>query len=66
MKSKIWGTPYFLKDSILKELENMNDSLIIAVIEEGTPNTSMITNIKTFKTIVQAGTKGMIETNLLG
>ena len=44
----------------------MKYSLIIAVIEEGTPNTSMITNIKTFKTIIQAGTKGMIEIDLLG
>ena len=44
----------------------MKDSLIIAVIEEGTPNTSMITTIKTFKKIVQAGTKGMIKIDLLG
>ena len=66
MKSKIWGTPYFLKDFISKELENMKDSLIIAVIEEGTPNTSMITTINTFKIIIQVGTKGMIETYLLG
>ena len=66
MKSKIWGTPYFLKDFISKELEKMKDSLIIVVIEEGTPSTSMITTIKTFKTIVQAGTKGMIKTCLLG
>ena len=66
MKSKIRGTPYFLKDFISKELENMKDSLIIAVIEEGTPNTSMITTINTFKTIVQEGTKGMIKTYLLG
>ena len=48
MKSKIRGTPYFLKYFISKELENMKDSLIIAVIKEGTPNTSMITTIKTF------------------
>ena len=66
MKSKIRETPYFLKDFILKELENMKDSLIIAFIEEGTPNTSMITIIKTFKTIFQARTKGMIKTDLLG
>ena len=66
MKSKILGTPYFPKDFISEELENIKYSPIIAVIEEGTPNTSMITTIKTFKTIVQAGTKGMIETNLLG
>ena len=66
MKSKIRGTPYFLKDFISNDLENMKDSLIIVVIEEGTPNTSMITTMKTFKTIVQEGTKGMIETNLLG
>ena len=44
----------------------MKDSLIIVVIEEGKPNTSMITTIKTFKTIFQAGTKGMIKTDLLG
>ena len=44
----------------------MKYSLIIAVIEEGTPNTSMITTIKTFKTIFQERTKGMIKTNLLG
>ena len=50
MKSKIRGTPYFLKDFISKELENMKDSLIIITIEEGTPNTAMITTIKTFKT----------------
>ena len=37
MKPKIRGTPYFLKDFILKDLENIKDSLIIAVIEEGTP-----------------------------
>ena len=52
MKSKIQGTPYFLKDFISNGLENIKDSLIIAVIEEGTPNTSMITTIKTFKTTV--------------
>ena len=44
----------------------MKDSLIIAVIEEGTPNTSMITTVNTFKTIIQAGTKDMIEIDLLG
>ena len=44
----------------------MKDSMIIAVIEEGTPKTSMITTINTFKTIIQAGTKGMIKTDLLG
>ena len=37
MKSKIWGTPYFLEDFISNDLENIRDSLIIAVIEEGTP-----------------------------
>ena len=37
MKSKIWGTPYFLKDFISNDLENIKYSLIIAVIEEGTP-----------------------------
>ena len=37
MKSKIQGTPYFLKDFISNDLENIKDSLIIAVIEEGTP-----------------------------
>ena len=37
MKFKIRGTPYFLKDFILNYLENIKDSLIIAVIEEGTP-----------------------------
>ena len=36
----------------------MKDSLIIAIIEEGTPNIYMVTAIKTFKTIVQAGDKG--------
>ena len=36
----------------------MKNSLIIAIIEEGTPNISMIIAIKTFKTIVQAGDKG--------
>ena len=46
MKSKIQGPPYFLKDFISNDLENIKDSLIIAVIEEGTPNTSMITTIK--------------------
>ena len=50
MKSKIQVTPYFLKHFISNELENIKDSLIIAVIEEGTPNTSMITTTKTFKT----------------
>ena len=44
----------------------MKYSLIIAVIEEGTPNTYMITTINTFKKIVQVGKKGMIETYLLG
>ena len=58
MKSKIQGMPYFLKYFISNDLENIKDSLIIAVIEEGTPNTSMIKNIKTFKTNVQARTKG--------
>ena len=37
MKSKIRGTPYFLKYFISNDLENIKDSLIIAVIEEGTP-----------------------------
>ena len=37
MKSKIQGTPYFLKDFISNDLENIKDSLIIKVIEEGTP-----------------------------
>ena len=44
----------------------MKDSQIIAVIEEGTPKISMITTIKTFKTIVQARKKGLIKTDLLG
>ena len=52
MKSKIRRTPYFLKDFISNDLENMKYSLIIAVIEEGTPNTSMITIIKTFETTI--------------
>ena len=52
MKSKIRGTPYFLKDFISKELESVKVSLIIIIIEEGTPNTAMITTIKTFKTTV--------------
>ena len=52
MKPKIRGMPYFLKDFSSKELENMKDSLIIITIEEGTPNTVMITTIKTFKTTV--------------
>ena len=52
MKSKIWATPYFLKDFISNDLENIKDSLIIAVIEERKPNTSMITTTKTFKTTV--------------
>jgi len=52
MKSKIRGTHYFLKNFISNDLENIKDSLIIAVIEEGTRTTSMITNIKTFETIV--------------
>ena len=47
----IRGTPYVLKDFISKELENIKYLLIIAVIEEGTPNTSMITTINTFKKI---------------
>ena len=66
MKSKIRGTPYFLKDFISNDLENIKYSLIIAVIEEGTPNTSMITTIEKFKTTVQARTKSMIKTDLLG
>ena len=37
MKSKIWGTPYFLKYFISNDLENIKDSLIIKFIEEGTP-----------------------------
>ena len=37
MKSKIQGTPYFLKDFISNGLENIKDSLIITIIEEGTP-----------------------------
>ena len=66
MKSKIRGTPYFLKYFISNDLENIKDSLIIAVIEEGTPNTSMITTIKTFKTTIYTRTKGKIKTDLLG
>ena len=46
MKSKIQGTPYFLKDFISNDLENIKDSLIIAFIEEGTLNTYMITTLK--------------------
>ena len=46
MKFKIWGTPYFLKDFVSNDLENIKDLVIIVVIEEGTPNTSMITTIK--------------------
>ena len=65
MKSKIRGTPYFLKDFISNDLENIKVSVIIAVIEEGTPNTSMITTIKTFKETVYARTKGKIGTDLL-
>ena len=37
MKSKIRGTPYFLKDFISNDLENIKYSLIITIIEEGTP-----------------------------
>ena len=37
MKSKTRGTPYFLKYFISNDLENIKDSLIITVIEEGTP-----------------------------
>ena len=37
MKFKIRGTPYFLKDFISNELEKIKYSLIITVIEEGTP-----------------------------
>ena len=60
------STSYFLKDFISNDLENIKFSPIIVIIEEGAPNTSMITTLKTFKTIVQVGTKGMIETYLLG
>ena len=52
MKFKIRGTPYFLKDLISNDLENIKYSLIIVVIEEGTPNTSMISNTKTSKRTV--------------
>ena len=65
MKSKIRGTPYFLKYFISNDLENIKYSLIIAVIEEGKPKTYMITTINTFKPIVQARTRGKIRTNLL-
>ena len=64
MKSKIQGMPYFLKYFISNDLENIKDSLIITVIEEGTPNTSMITTIKTFKTTIQEMAKGKIKTDL--
>ena len=37
IKSKIRGTPYFLKDFISNDLENIKDSMIITVIEKGTP-----------------------------
>ena len=37
MKYKIRGTPYFLKYFISNDLENIKDSLIIMIIEEGTP-----------------------------
>ena len=60
------GTPYFLKDLVPKESENIKDSQIVIIIKEGMPNTVMITIIKTFKATIQARTKGMIETDLLG
>ena len=37
MKPKIRGTPNFLKYFISNDLENIKDSLIIMIIEEGTP-----------------------------
>ena len=58
MKSKIWGTHYFLKDFILNDLENIKVSLIIVVIEEGTPNTSMITTIKDLQNNCSSNDKG--------
>ena len=58
MKSKIRGTPCFLKDFISNDLENIKDSLIIAVIEEGTPNTSMITTIKDLQNNFSSKEKG--------
>ena len=60
------GMPCFLKDLVLKELENIKASQIIIIIKEGTPNRVMITIIKTFKATIQARTKGMIRTDLLG
>ena len=61
MKSKIRGTPYFLKDFISNDLENINDSLIIAVREEGTPNTSMITTIKPLRQLFKQGQRARLE-----
>ena len=58
MKSKIRGTPYFLIDFISNDLENIKDLLIIAVIEEGTPNTSMITTIKYLQNNCSSNDKG--------
>ena len=58
MKYKIQGTPYFLKDFISNDLENIKDSLIIIVTEEGTPNTSMITTIKDLQNNCSSNDKG--------
>ena len=66
MKSKIREHILFPQRFYFKVVRKHKDSLIFAVIEEGTPNTSMITTINTFKTIVQSGKKGMIKTDLIG
>ena len=58
MKSKIRGTPYFLKDFISKELENIKDSLIIAVIEEGTPKNIYDHNYKDLQNNCSRNDKG--------
>ena len=58
MKSKIRGTPYFLKYFISKELENIKDSLIIAVIEEGTPKNIYDNNYKDLQNKCSSNEKG--------
>ena len=58
MKSKILGTPYFLKYFISNDLENIKYSLIITVIEEGTPKYIYDHNYKDLKNNFSIKDKG--------
>ena len=66
MKSKIQGTPYFLKDFISNDLENIKYSLIITIIEEGTPKYIYDHNYKDLYNNFSSRDEGYDKTDLLG